>query len=96
MTISIKPSDLQYKYPKDTVHRDKPKFSGKPDAEPFNRDDIYEILPMLEGVMNELQCHDGRVLHKLEELITQMPRSINKREEVFDFLVGTMRDILTD
>jgi len=94
MGITIKPSDLQFKYPRDTVNRDKPKFSGKPDAEPFNRDDLYEVIPMLEAVMDALGSDDGRVLHILEEILNEMPRFINKREEVFDCLVDAMRDRL--
>lgn len=94
MGITIKPSDLQFKYPKDTANRDKPKFSGKPDAEAFNRDDLYEVMPMLEAVMDALGSDDGRVLHILEEILNEMPRFINKREEVFDCLVDAMRDRL--
>ena len=94
MGITIKPSDLQFKYPKNIANRDKPKFSGKPDAETFNRDDLYEVIPMLEAVMNALGSDDGRVLHILEEILNEMPRFINKREEVFDCLVDAMRDRL--
>src|SRR6266581_327733 len=96
MKIIIKPSDLYNKYPRDTVNRDQPKFRGKPDPAPFNRDDLYEIIPMLAAVMDELGSDDGRVLHRLEELLNTMPRSIIKRDEVFDFLVATMGDLLSD
>jgi len=96
MALTIKPSDLQFKYPRDTVNRDQPKFRGKPDPAPFNRDDLYEIIPMLAAVMDELGSDDGRVLHRLEELLNTMPRSIIKRDEVFDFLVATMGDLLSD
>lgn len=97
MGITIKPSDLQYKYPKDTVNRDRAKFLGKPDKEPFNRDDLYEIIPMFEAVMDELGSDDGRVLHLVEKIMNDdMPRFVVSREEVFDFLVGTARDMLDD
>ena len=97
MRIVIKPSDLYHRYPKDTVNRDQPKFRGKPDPAPFNRDDIYEVIPMLEEVMAELGRDDARTLHATEEvMIRSMPRFIVSREEVFDFLVGTMRDILEE
>lgn len=95
MGITIKPSDLQYKYPKDIATRDQPKFLGKPDPAPFNRDDLYEIIPMLEAVMDALGTDDGRVLHMLEEIINRdLPRFINRREEVFDCLVETARERL--
>lgn len=95
MPLRIKPSDLYYKYPKDTVNRDKTKFRGKPDSTAFNRDDLYEVIPMLEQVMNELGRDDARTLHAVEELmIRDLPRFIATRGEVFDFLVGCMSEIL--
>lgn len=95
MGITVKPSDLQFKYPKDTVNRAQPKFSGKPDATPFNRDDLYDIIPMFEAVMDELGSDDGRVLHLVETVLNdEMPRFVVTREEVFDFLVGSTRDKL--
>ena len=54
MGIAIKPSDLNYKYPKNIIDRERPKFTGKPDPAPFDRDDLYEMLPMLEAVMDAL------------------------------------------
>lgn len=93
MKIIVKASDLKYKYPRDTVNRDLPKFTGKPDPAPFNRDDLYEILPMLSAVMSELGTDSGEVLHMLEDLINcYMPRFISTREEVFDCLVETARE----
>jgi len=95
MPLRIKPSDLYYKYPKDTVNRNSAKFRGKPDSTPFNRNDLYEVIPMLEQVMNELGRDDAPILHAVEELmIRDLPRFINAREEVFDFLVGCMSEIL--
>jgi hypothetical protein len=94
MGITIKPSDLYYKYPKDTTSRDVPKFAGKPDPAPFNRDDLYDVVPMFEAVMNELGSNEGRVLHQLEDLlIRDMPRFVSNREDVFDFLVECAREL---
>jgi len=95
MPLRVKPSDLYYKYPKDTVNRHAAKFGGKPDSTPFNRDDLYEVIPMLEQVMDELGRDDARSLHAVEELmIRDLPRFIRTREEVFDFLVGCSRELL--
>jgi hypothetical protein len=95
MGIVIKPSDLKFKYPKDIARRDLPKFVGKPDAAAFNRDDLYEVLPMLSAVMDALGTDDGRILHLLEDILnTDMPHFISTREEVFDCLVETARDVL--
>ena len=93
MNIIVRASDLKYKYPKDTANRDKPKFSGRPDPAPFNRDDLYDILPMFSAVMTELGTDDGRVLHMLEDIVNcDMPRFISTRGEVFDCLVETVRE----
>ena len=82
--IQIRPSDLYYKYPRDTNHRGEPKFSGKPDRHPFNRNDLYEVLPMFSAVMDGLDRDDERTLHQIEELmIHEMPGFISTREEVF-------------
>jgi hypothetical protein len=95
MGIEIKPSDLQYRYlrKKENLHR--PKFAGTPDVAPFDRDDLYEVIPMFEGVMNALGSDDGQVLHRLEEVLNrELPRWVISREEVYDCLLGIMREIL--
>lgn len=95
MGIAIKPSDLKFKYPKDIARRDLPKFTGKPDPAEFNRDDLYEVLPMFGAVMDALGTDDGRILHLLEDILnTDMPRFISTREEVFDCLLETARERL--
>ena len=97
MGITIKPSDLCYRYPKNVARRASPKFRGKPDPAPFDRDDLYEIIPLLEAVMDALGRDDGRTLHEVEEIMVRdMPRFVVTREEVFDFLVGWMREVLVD
>lgn len=89
MGIRIKASDLYYRYPKETTTRHHGKFSGKPDNAAFNRDDLYEILPMLGAVMAELGSDEQRTLQIAEEImIRDLPRFIESREDVFDFLVG--------
>lgn len=95
MSLQIKPSDLYYKYRRNKALRDEPKFAGKPDPQPYDRDDLYEVIPMLQAVMDELNCSDANVLHRLEELAgDEMPLFLQTREEVFDFLVAVMRDML--
>ena len=93
MGIVINPSDLYYKYPRKKETREQPKFSGIPDSTPFDKDDQFEVIPMLEAVMDQLKSQDGAILEKLEEiLIYQMPGFIETREQVFEFLVSTMKD----
>ncbi|MFO7765688.1 MAG: hypothetical protein R6V33_04590 [Pelovirga sp.] len=92
MAISIKPSDLYYRYRHQKETRDLPKFTGKPDNYPFDRDDLYEVLPMLAAVMDEISSNDGQTLEQVEEaMLLQMPGFINTREQVFDFLVDFAR-----
>jgi len=94
MSIIVKASDLKFKYPRDIANREGPKFSGLPDPAPFNRDDLYDVLPMMSAVMDELDSEDGELLHLLEDLLNQMPRFISSRGEVFDYLQGSARECL--
>ena len=92
MGINLKPSDLYYRYRHKKETRDLPKFQGKPDPHPFDRDDLYEVVPMLESVMNEIGCQNKEILEKIEEvMLLQMPGFIRTREQVFDFLVDFAR-----
>jgi hypothetical protein len=94
MSIVVKASDLKFKYPRDTAKRNEPKFTGLPDPSPFNRNDLYEILPMMSAVMDELASDDAEVLHRLEDLLNQMPRFISSRGDVFDYLMGSAKECL--
>lgn len=95
MGLSIKPSDLKFKYPKVFETRYDSKFAGEDDTAPFNRDDLFDIIPMLEAVMDELDSDSGRLLHSLEDLMNeQMPRFVTTRGEVFRFLTYCGRDII--
>lgn len=95
MGITIKASDLYYRYPKDTRNRHTAKFTGKPDKNQFNRDDLYDVLPMLGTVMDALGSDEQRVLLIAEEImIRELPRFIESREDVFDFLVGCTGEML--
>ena len=95
MGILIKPSDLYFRYRRNKESRGEPKFVGKPDPRPYDREDLYDVIPMLAAVMDELGSSDANVLHRLEELAgDEMPQFIARRDEVFDFLISVMRDML--
>lgn len=95
MGITIKPSDLQFKYRRKKEARDEEKFHGKPDARPFDSDDLYEVIPMFEAVMDALQSNDERVLHEMENIVNSIPPGYQpRREEIYDFLVEQLRDML--
>ncbi|GFO55096.1 hypothetical protein GMSM_21030 [Geomonas sp. Red276] len=97
MGLMIKPSDLKYKYPKVFETRDEPKLTGPNDPAPFNRDDLFDIIPMLEAVMDELGRDDGRTLHLVEDILNEdLPRFVKSRGEVFRFLAGSTREFIED
>ena len=95
MSIIIKASDLKFRYPRNVANREEPKFAGLPDPAPFNRHDLYEILPMLSAVMDGLGSNDGEVLHLVEDMLNDMPSFITTRGEVFDYLQGSGRECLS-
>lgn len=92
--LILKASDLKFRYPRDVPNRLEPKFTGLPDPAPFNRDDLFDVLPMLTAVMNTLGSKDGNILDLLEDILNQMPGFIRSREEVYDYLLGTARECL--
>jgi hypothetical protein len=92
--IEIKPSDLQYKYPKNHENRHLEKFNGLPDEEVFDRDDLYDVLPMFEHVMDALNVNQETILHKMEEVLGEMPGFIRSRGEVYTYLCEVMSDML--
>ena len=94
MSIIVKASDLKFRYPRDVANREAPKFTGLPDQTSFNRHDLYEILPILTAVMNELESADSEALHLVEDILNVMPSFISTREEVFDYLMGSAQECL--
>lgn len=97
MGVTIRPSDLQYRYPRKKETRELSGFGGKPDPGSFDRNNLYEVIPMFEAVMNTLGTDEGRVLHRIEEILNRdIPLFINTREEVYDCLVEVMRDLLAE
>ncbi|MDO3377497.1 hypothetical protein [Geoalkalibacter halelectricus] len=93
MGIKINPSDLFYRYPKNHANKHSPKFCGKPDSRPFDAEDLFEVIPMLEAVMDVYGCRDGNVLNELEEVMVRwMPKGIS-RDQAFDILVESIREL---
>ncbi|MFO7983475.1 MAG: hypothetical protein R6V08_08500 [Desulfuromonadales bacterium] len=94
MKVSIKPSDLRYRYRRKKETRERPKFSGKPDPHPFDRDDLHEVIPMFEALMEALGSDSGEVLCRMEEvMVREMPAFIETRDEVYDCLLAVMHDL---
>lgn len=92
MAIKVKPSDLFYRYPKNHENKQQPKFTGKPDERVFDADDLFEVIPMLEAVMNHYACDDGNLLNELEDVLVRwLPKGLN-RGQVFDILVEAVEE----
>jgi hypothetical protein len=95
MGLLIEPSDLKYSYRDESTGRNVPGFSGKPDSNPFDRDNLHEVIAMLEAVMEELDTYDQKVLYLLEDILNlNLPKCIETREEVFDCLLVAAREWL--
>lgn len=95
MGIAIKPSDLYYRYPRKKATREQAKFSGKPDAAPFDRYDLYEVVPIYEAVMDALGSTEQDVLQKMEEVLNnEVPAFVRTREEMYDCLLMVMQGLL--
>ena len=86
MDISIKPSDLYYRYPRKKETRDIPKFSGKPDANHFDRYDLYEVIPMYEAVMNALGSCDNDVFRRWKRSSTTKCRHLSAAVKRFSIV----------
>lgn len=95
MGLTIKPSDLYYRYPRKTETREQPKFTGKPDAGRFDQYDLYEVIPMFEAVMDALGSDSGEVLQKMEEVLNnEVPAFVTSREDIYDCLLSVMQAVL--
>lgn len=95
MGVQIKPSDLYYRYPRKKQNRELAKFCGKPDAALFDRNDLYEVIPMFEAVLDALGSNEMDVLHRMEEVLNnEVPRFVRTREEIYDCLLMVMQGLL--
>ncbi len=95
MGITIKPSDLYFRYHRKKEGKEQARFCGKPDPLPFDREDLFEVIPMFEAVMDALHANDERVLRQLENIVDSIPPGYQPpREEIFDFLVEQLRAML--
>jgi len=86
---------LYYRYPRKKETRELEKFTGKPDSKPFDRYDLYEVVPMYEAVMDALGCREQDVLKKMEEVLNnEVPAFVQTREEMYDCLLMVMQGLL--
>jgi hypothetical protein len=88
--MKVNSSDLQYKYSKTVTGDDSAKFRGKPDSSEFNRHEEYEVIPMIEHIMNHKSWSQKASIHKIEDLIKKIPSNTRRRDHVFDWLVANL------
>ncbi len=87
MTIAVKKSHLQGKYSWEAVANDDPK-AIKFDARLFNRREGYEVIPMIQKVVNHFDYETETNVHRVEALIQdELPGNVRDLNNVFEWLV---------
>lgn len=92
MPVRLRSMDLKYSYSKFSVYGSISSFRGKPDTTIFNRYEEFEILPMIEKVMNDLSLVECADIHIIEDIIhTKQPSECKTREQVYDWLISEIK-----
>ncbi|WP_417356116.1 hypothetical protein [Gallaecimonas pentaromativorans] len=86
--MSFKKSDLNYSdYSWITLSGDDPKISGKPDSTLFSRHEGYEMLYMIDKVLEHRNLTSVASGQKVESIIrTELPSTTRSQENVFNFV----------
>ncbi len=83
---------LQFKYSWEAVEGDNPRIIGAPDSSRFSREEGYEVLSMIQSVVDELSLTKKRDVHALEDIIKNfLHGSIQRKDRVFSMLVSSMK-----
>ena len=94
MGIKIKPSDLYFRYPKKRIGGVKPEVDFAIDGNYFDRDNLDEVIPMFEAIMDALGTQDGEILQMAEEILNErIPRFVDTREAVFHCIIETLEAV---
>lgn len=65
---------------------DDPEITGKPDAPRFSRAEGYEVLPMIQNIVDELSISSPKLVHTIEDKIKKLPSDMQSRDMVFEEL----------
>ncbi|MCG6242038.1 hypothetical protein K6U55_08285 [Vibrio diabolicus] len=86
---SFKRSEMQYDHYSWTVYGDDdPKITGKPDSTLFSRKEGYEVLYMINKVLDEKNLTSAASGRKAETKIKEdLPSDIRGQEKVFNWLL---------
>ncbi|MGL1956601.1 MAG: hypothetical protein OCD00_04725 [Colwellia sp.] len=84
----FKKSDMQYDhYDWRVTAGDDPKITGKPDSTMFSRKEGYEVLYMINKVLNHRDLSSVTSGRKAESLIkSDLPGTIRSQINVFDWI----------
>lgn len=87
MAIKVQRSMLQQKYSWESLSGDGPRDQKK-DAVMFNRREGYEVVPMIQKVVDHFDFQAESDVNKVEDAITnELPGNVRSRENVFNWLV---------
>lgn len=86
--VHTKPPMLKYKYRKVTADDGKPPFVGPPDSELFDRQEEYEVIMMLQKIVDDLDLKRKSDIYDLEDMIKlRLPINNRTREDVYCWLI---------
>ena len=87
MAIRVKRNMLQYEYSWQATDGSDP-MKVKIDARILNRNEGYEVIPIIQKVIDHFGYSDEADVLKIEALIKEeLPGNIRGRDRVFDWLV---------
>ncbi|MDQ1351568.1 MAG: hypothetical protein QG657_1872 [Acidobacteriota bacterium] len=84
-SIEVKPSMLQNNYNSRATNGDDPKKRWI-DRIFFNREEDYEVIPMIQRVVNYFKYTTEEDVRKVEYAISKKPGNIRGQENVFNWL----------
>lgn len=90
MAIQVTKDMLQQTYSWKAAGGDDPN-AIRVDARLFNRHEGYEVVPMIQKVVNHFGFDSQAEVQRIETLIGgELPGNVRGRKKVFDWLVGRL------
>ena len=90
MAIEVTKDMLQQTYSWKATGGDNPN-AIRIDARLFNRHEGYEVIPMIQKVVNHFDFSSKADVQQVEKLIgSELPGNVRGRKKVFDWLVGRL------
>lgn len=90
MAIQVTKDMLQQTYSWKATGGDDPR-AIRTDARLFNRHEGYEVVPMIQKVVNHFEYDSQAEVQRIEALIgSELPGNVRGRKKVFDWLVGRL------